>query len=400
MSESILNSDNTLMDAVQLIENSVKRLAIVLSEDKHVVGTLTDGDIRRCLLRGCTLDTLATEAMNYSPVIASVNASDNTLRKLLDKNNIRSLPLVDANDCYVRTFHEMEFFYDTSEAQTEKTFSAAIIMAGGEGTRLRPFTENLPKPMIEINGIPLLERQVRCLAKMGMTTIYISVNYLSEIIKEHFGDGSNFGINLTYAVQPSPDGLAQAFIIGEEFIGDDNVCLVLGDNIFWGQGFTTILKRAVEKKNGATVFGYQVNDPERFGVVEFDSNKNAVSLEEKPKKPKSNFAVTGLYFYDNSVIEMAKRVKPSDRGELEITTLNQMYLEQGNLSVETLGRGFAWLDTGTYESLLEAAMFVETIEKRQGYKIACLEEIAFNQGWLTVDEVKSSASVLRKNSYG
>jgi len=214
------------------------------------------------------------------------------------------------------------------------------------------------------------------------------------------GDGGNFGINLTYAVQPSPDGLAQAFIIGEEFIGNDNVCLVLGDNIFWGQGFTPILKRAVEKQNGATVFGYQVNDPERFGVVEFDNNKNAVSLEEKPKNPKSNYAVTGLYFYDNSVVEMAKHVKPSDRGELEITTLNQMYLEQGNLSVETLGRGFAWLDTGTYESLLEAAMFVETIEKRQGYKIACLEEIAFNHGWLTENEVMSTARKLSKNSYG
>ena len=214
------------------------------------------------------------------------------------------------------------------------------------------------------------------------------------------GDGSDFGINLTYAVQPSPDGLAQAFIIGEEFIGNDNVCLVLGDNIFWGQGFVPILKRAVEKQNGATVFGYQVNDPERFGVVEFDSNKKAVSLEEKPKNPKSNFAVTGLYFYDNSVVEMAKRVKPSDRGELEITTLNQMYLEQGKLSVETLGRGFAWLDTGTYESLLEAAMFVETIEKRQGYKVACLEEIAFNQDWLTADEIMITANKLSKNSYG
>ena len=214
------------------------------------------------------------------------------------------------------------------------------------------------------------------------------------------GDGKNFGINLTYAIQPSPDGLAQAFIIGEEFIGSDNVCLVLGDNIFWGQGFTTILKRAVMKRNGATVFGYQVKDPERFGVVEFDDNKNAISLEEKPKNPKSNFAVTGLYFYDNSVIEMAKSIRPSDRGELEITTLNQMYLEQGNLSVETLGRGFAWLDTGTYDSLLEAATLVKTIEKHQGYKLACLEEIAFNHGWLTADEFISAANTLSKSSYG
>jgi glucose-1-phosphate thymidylyltransferase len=194
--------------------------------------------------------------------------------------------------------------------------------------------------------------------------------------------------------------LAQAFIIGEEFIGDDSVCLVLGDNIFWGQGFTPILESAVKRQKGATVFGYQVNDPERFGVVAFDDNKKAVSLEEKPENPKSNFAVTGLYFYDNDVIEMAKKVKPSHRGELEITTLNQMYLERGDLHVELLGRGFAWLDTGTHESLLEAAMFVETIEKRQGYKIACLEEIAWRNGWLTDKKVLKTAKSLSKNSYG
>jgi len=276
-----------------------------------------------------------------------------------------------------------------------------IILAGGSGTRLYPITRGISKQLLPIYDKPMIYYPLSVLMLAGIRDVLIITTPEDQAgFIRTLGDGSNFGISLTYAIQPNPDGLAQAFIIGEEFIGDDNVCLVLGDNIFWGQGFTTILKRAVEKKNGATVFGYQVNDPERFGVVEFDSNKNAVSLEEKPKKPKSNFAVTGLYFYDNSVIEMAKRVKPSDRGELEITTLNQMYLEQGNLSVETLGRGFAWLDTGTYESLLEAAMFVETIEKRQGYKIACLEEIAFNQGWLTVDEVKSSASVLRKNSYG
>jgi len=276
-----------------------------------------------------------------------------------------------------------------------------IILAGGSGTRLYPITKGVSKQLLPVYDKPMIYYPLSVLMLSGIRDILIitTPEDQSGFIRA-LGDGSNFGINLTYAVQPSPDGLAQAFIIGEEFIGNDNVCLVLGDNIFWGQGFTPILKRAVEKQNGATVFGYQVNDPERFGVVEFDSNKNAVSLEEKPKNPKSNFAVTGLYFYDNSVVEMAKRVKPSDRGELEITTLNQMYLEQGKLSVETLGRGFAWLDTGTYESLLEAAMFVETIEKRQGYKVACLEEIAFNQGWLTVDEIMITANKLSKNSYG
>jgi len=276
-----------------------------------------------------------------------------------------------------------------------------IILAGGSGTRLYPVTKGVSKQLLPVYDKPMIYYPLSVLMLSGIRDILIitTPEDQSGFIRT-LGDGGNFGINLTYAVQPSPDGLAQAFIIGEEFIGNDNVCLVLGDNIFWGQGFTPILKRAVEKQNGATVFGYQVNDPERFGVVEFDSKKNVVSLEEKPKNPKSNYAVTGLYFYDNSVVEMAKHVKPSDRGELEITTLNQMYLEQGNLSVETLGRGFAWLDTGTYESLLEAAMFVETIEKRQGYKVACLEEIAFNQGWLTVDEVMSTASKLNKNSYG
>jgi len=214
------------------------------------------------------------------------------------------------------------------------------------------------------------------------------------------GNGSDFGINLTYEIQPSPDGLAQAFIIGEEFIGSDSVCLVLGDNIFWGQGFTPILESAVKRQKGATVFGYQVNDPERFGVVAFDDNKKAISLEEKPKKPQSNYAVTGLYFYDNDVVEMAKQVKPSHRGELEITTLNQMYLDRGDLHVELLGRGFAWLDTGTHESLLEAAMFVETIEKRQGYKIACLEEIAYNNDWINKEKVLEIAKPLSKNGYG
>ena len=276
-----------------------------------------------------------------------------------------------------------------------------IILAGGSGTRLYPLTKGVSKQLLPVYDKPMIYYPLSVLMLAGIQDILIitTPEDQSSFIRA-LGDGSNFGISLTYAVQPNPDGLAQAFIIGEEFIGDDNVCLLLGDNIFWGQGFTPILKRALEKKNGATVFGYQVKDPERFGVVEFDKHKKAVSIEEKPKNPRSNFAVTGLYFYDNNVVEMAKRVKPSDRGELEITTLNQMYLEQGNLNVETLGRGFAWLDTGTYESLLEAAMFVETIEKRQGYKVACLEEIAFNYGWLTLDEVLNTARTLGKNSYG
>ena len=217
------------------------------------------------------------------------------------------------------------------------------------------------------------------------------------------GDGSNFGIAISYEIQQSPDGLAQAFIIGEEFIGDDNVCLVLGDNIFYGQAFTPKLITAMmnaAQGNGATVFGYQVKDPQRFGVVEFNEGQKVISLEEKPSKPKSNFAVTGLYFYDNSVIEKAKKVQPSSRGELEITCLNQMYLDSGMLNVEILGRGFAWLDTGTHESLLEAAMFVETIEKRQGYKIACLEEIAWNQGWLSNEDILNLGQKLSKNEYG
>jgi len=221
--------------------------------------------------------------------------------------------------------------------------------------------------------------------------------------KRALGTGEQFGINLSYEIQPSPDGLAQAFIIGEEFIGNDSVCLVLGDNIFYGQGFTPKLREVVgniEKCGGATVFGYQVKDPERFGVVEFDDKKRAISIEEKPEHPKSHYAVTGLYFYDNSVVDIAKQVEPSHRGELEITCVNRAYLEQGSLNVELLGRGFAWLDTGTHESLLEAAQFVETIEKRQGYKIACLEEISYNQGWLSKEKLKEQANDLRKNSYG
>jgi glucose-1-phosphate thymidylyltransferase len=276
-----------------------------------------------------------------------------------------------------------------------------IILAGGSGTRLYPITKGISKQLLPVYDKPMIYYPVSVLMLAGIKDILIitTPEDQSSFIRM-LGDGSDFGIRLTYKVQPSPDGLVQAFILGEDFIGNDSVCLVLGDNIFWGQGFTPILKNAVNRQKGATVFGYQVKDPERFGVVEFDSTQKAISIEEKPNNPKSNFAVTGLYFYDNDVVEMAKKVKPSHRGELEITTLNQMYLERGDLHVELLGRGFAWLDTGTYESLLEAANFVETIEKRQGYKIACLEEIAWRNDWLSNEKILSAAKLLAKNSYG
>ena len=276
-----------------------------------------------------------------------------------------------------------------------------IILAGGSGTRLYPITKGISKQLLPVYDKPMIYYPLSVLMLAGIQDILIitTPEDQSGFIRM-LGDGKEFGINLSYAVQPSPDGLAQAFIVGEEFIGSDSVCLVLGDNIFWGQGFTPILKSAASRNSGASVFGYQVKDPERFGVVAFDENQKAISLEEKPENPQSNFAVTGLYFYDNDVIEMAKQVKPSHRGELEITTLNQMYMERGDLNVELLGRGFAWLDTGTHESLLEAAMFVETIEKRQGYKIACLEEIAWNNGWLSNEQVMQTAKALSKNSYG
>ncbi|MGL4675451.1 MAG: glucose-1-phosphate thymidylyltransferase RfbA [Wohlfahrtiimonas sp.] len=276
-----------------------------------------------------------------------------------------------------------------------------IILAGGSGTRLYPITKGVSKQLLPIYDKPMIYYPLSVLMLAGIREVLvISTPDDIEGFKRLLGDGSQLGIEISYAVQPSPDGLAQAFIIGKEFIGDSNVCLVLGDNIFYGQGFTPMLKQAVNRTKGATVFGYQVKDPERFGVVEFNDQKQAISIEEKPKQPKSNFAVTGLYFYDNDVVKMAKEVKPSERGELEITTINQMYLERDDLNVELMGRGFAWLDTGTHESLLEAGMFVETIEKRQGYKIACLEEIAYNNGWLSKEQVLSIGQSMNKNAYG
>lgn len=276
-----------------------------------------------------------------------------------------------------------------------------IVLAGGSGTRLYPITKGISKQLLPVYDKPMIYYPLSVLFLAGIRDILlISTPVDIDGFKRLLGDGSDFGIKLSYAVQPEPDGLAQAFTIGEEFIGSDSVCLVLGDNIFYGQGFSPMLRAAAAQKSGATVFGYQVKDPERFGVVEFDGHRRALSIEEKPLKPKSNFAVTGLYFYDNDVMEIAKKVKPSSRGELEITSINQAYLDRGDLSVELLGRGFAWLDTGTHESLLEAAHFVETLEKRQGYKVACLEEIAFNNGWLTVDQLVRIGASLSKNSYG
>ena len=276
-----------------------------------------------------------------------------------------------------------------------------IILAGGSGSRLYPITRGVSKHLLPIYDKPMIYYPLSVLMLAGIKDVLIITTPEDKpAFIRVLGDGRAFGVRLSYAEQPNPEGLAQAFIIGEEFIGNGGVCLALGDNIFWGQGFSPILKRAASRNSGASVFGYQVKDPKRFGVVAFDENQKAISLEEKPENAQSNFAVTGLYFYDNDVIEMAKQVKPSARGELEITTLNQMYLERGDLNVELLGRGFAWLDTGTHESLLEAAMFVETIEKRQGYKIACLEEIGFNNGWLTKQQVITQAKPMMKNTYG
>ena len=276
-----------------------------------------------------------------------------------------------------------------------------IILAGGSGTRLYPITQGVSKQLLPVYDKPMIYYPLSVLMLAGIKDILIITTPEDQAsFIRLLGDGSQFGIQLSYAIQEKPEGLAQAFIIGETFIGNDSVCLVLGDNIFWGQGFSPLLLSAAQQSEGATVFGYKVHDPERFGVVEFDDKLNAISIEEKPVNPKSDFAVTGLYFYDNNVVQIAKSVTPSVRGELEITSINQEYLERGLLKVKLLGRGFAWLDTGTHESLLEAGQFVATLESRQGFKVACLEEIALVKGWISIHDIKMNIRKYNKNEYG
>ena len=275
-----------------------------------------------------------------------------------------------------------------------------IILAGGSGTRLYPVTKGVSKQLLPVYDKPMIYYPLSVLMLAGIKDILIITTPEDQSsFKRLLEDGSQFGVNLSYAIQPNPDGLAQAFIIGENFISNDNVCLILGDNIFYGQGLPLLLKQAILKKNGATIFGYQVNDPKRFGVVEFDKENKIISIEEKPEKPKSKYAVTGIYFYNNDVVQIAKSIKPSARGELEITAVNKIYMQRGDLNIINLGRGFAWLDTGTHQSLLDASHFVETIENRNGYKIACLEEIALNQGWISEEELTDKVKKSGKTSY-